>query len=90
MNPNDWVGISASRRRFAEQMVQGVAHRAVELVVEALNVNALLARIDLNAVLVRVELNDLLGAGQSSCRSGRWTGQSRLEMYGGRCPGFRE
>ena len=60
VDPNDRVRISA-RRRFAEQMVHGVAQRAIELVVEALDVNALLARTDLNAVLVRVELNDLLG-----------------------------
>ena len=62
VDPNGRVRSSASRR-FAgqmEQLVQGVAQRALELVVEVLDVNTLLARIDLNAVLVRVELNDLL------------------------------
>ena len=62
VDPNGRVKSSASRR-FAgqmEQLVQGVAQRALELVVEVLDVNTLLARIDLNAVLVRVELNDLL------------------------------
>jgi len=63
VDPIDLVRNLASRR-FAgqmEQLVQGVAQRALELVVEVLDVNTLLARIDLNAVLVRVELNDLLG-----------------------------
>ena len=44
-----------------ESLVHGVAQRAIGLVVEAVDVNALLARMDLNAVLVRVELNSLLG-----------------------------
>lgn len=63
VGPDERVRNSASRR-FAGQMesiVQAVAQRALELVVEAVDVNALLARMDLNTVLVRVELNDLLG-----------------------------
>ncbi len=44
-----------------ELMAQGVAQRVIELVVEVLDVNALIVRIDLNAVLARVELNGLLG-----------------------------
>jgi hypothetical protein len=51
-------------RRFAEQMelmAQGVAQRVIDLVVDSLDVNALIARIDLNAVLARVNLNILLG-----------------------------
>lgn len=50
-------------RRFAaqvESIAQGVAQRVIELVVDALDVNALIDRINLNAVLSRVELNDLL------------------------------
>ena len=42
-------------------MAQGVAQRVIELVVDALDVNALLVRVDLNAVLERVDLNGLLG-----------------------------
>ena len=38
-------------------MAQGVAQRVIELVVEPLDVNALIDRIDLNAVLARVDLN---------------------------------
>lgn len=50
-------------RRFAgqiESIAQGVAQRVIEIVVDALDVNALIDRINLNAVLNRVELNDLL------------------------------
>ena len=50
-------------RRFAgpiEAIAQGVAQRVIDLVLEALDVNALIERINLNAVLARVELNDLL------------------------------
>ena len=50
-------------RRLAEQMesiAQGVAQRVIDLVLDALDMNALIARIDLNVVLGRVELNDLL------------------------------
>jgi hypothetical protein len=48
---------------FAEQvesMAQGVAQRVIDLVVDSVDVNALIARIDLNAVLARVDLNEVL------------------------------
>ncbi len=44
-----------------EWMAQGVAQRVIDLVVDSLDVNALIARIDLNAVLARVDLNVALG-----------------------------
>ena len=44
-----------------EALAQAVAQRAVEIVVSALDVNALLDRVDLNAVLDRIDLNRLLG-----------------------------
>ena len=44
-----------------ESIAQGIAQRVIDLVVESLNVNALLARIDLNALLARVDLNQELG-----------------------------
>jgi hypothetical protein len=50
-------------RRFAEQvesMAQGVAQRVIDLVVDSVDLNALIARIDLNAVLARVNLNVVL------------------------------
>ena len=43
-----------------ESMAQGVAQRVIDLVVESLDVNALLGRIDLNAVLARVDVNQVL------------------------------
>jgi hypothetical protein len=63
MDPGERLGHSASRR-FAgqiEAIAQAVAQRVIDLVVESLNVNALLARIDLNALLARVDLNQELG-----------------------------
>ena len=63
MDPGERLGQSASRR-FAGQielLAQGVAQRVIDLVVESLDVNALLARIDLNALLARVDLNQELG-----------------------------
>jgi len=63
MDPGERLGQSASRR-FAGQIeliAQGVAQRVIDLVVESLDVNALLARIDLNALLARVDLNQELG-----------------------------
>jgi hypothetical protein len=60
--PGEGVRRSAGRR-FAgpiETIAQGVAQRVIDLVIEALDVNALIERINLNAVLARVELNDLL------------------------------
>ena len=63
VEPGERLRRSASRR-LAEQiewMAQGVAQRVIELVVDALDVNALIERVDLNAVLARVELNGLLG-----------------------------
>ena len=43
-----------------EALAQTVAERAVELVVSALDVNALLDEVDLNALLDEVDLNALL------------------------------
>ena len=43
-----------------ETLAQAVAERAVELVVSALDVNALLDEIDLNAVLDQVDINRVL------------------------------
>jgi uncharacterized RDD family membrane protein YckC len=50
-------GRLVSRR---EVLAQAVAERAVELVVSALDVDALLDRVDLNAVLDRIDLDRLL------------------------------
>jgi hypothetical protein len=44
----------------SEAWAQAVAERAVELVVSALDVNALLDQVDLNAVLDRIDLDRLL------------------------------
>lgn len=44
----------------AEALAQRVAERVVDLVVEALDVNALVLRLDLNAVLRRVDMKALL------------------------------
>ena len=49
-----WRGLSV------EALAQAVAERAVELVVSALDVNALLDGIDLNAVLDRIDLNGIV------------------------------
>ncbi len=43
-----------------EALAQAVTERAVELVVSALDVNALLDEVDLNAVLDQVDINRLL------------------------------
>lgn len=43
-----------------ESIAQAVAERVIDLAVDLLDVNALIARIDLNLVLGRVELNSLL------------------------------
>ena len=45
----------------SEAWAQAAAERAVELVVSALDVNALLDQVDLNAVLDRIDLDRLLG-----------------------------
>ena len=55
-----------------EALAQAVAERAVELVVSALDVNALLDRVDLNAVLDRVDH-------QPGC----WTGPTWTACSGG-------
>jgi UDP-N-acetylglucosamine 2-epimerase len=50
-------------KRLAEQVesiAQGVAQRVIDLVVESLDMNALIARIDLNVVLGRVDLNEVV------------------------------
>jgi hypothetical protein len=44
----------------AEALAQAVADRVVELVVSALDMNALLERVDLNAVLDQIDINGLL------------------------------
>jgi len=41
-------------------LAQAVAERAVEIVVSALDVNALLERVDLNALLDQVDINQVL------------------------------
>lgn len=59
---------SSGRRRLAEGRLvprseawaQAATERAVELVVSALDVNALLDQVDLNAVLDQVDINQLL------------------------------
>ncbi len=43
-----------------ESIAQGVAQRVIDLVVESLDMNALIARIDLNIVLGRVDLNEVV------------------------------
>jgi hypothetical protein len=53
----------SASRRFAEpveSMTQTVARRATELVVDALDVNALLDRTDLNRLLDQVDINRVL------------------------------
>jgi hypothetical protein len=44
----------------ADILAQAVAERAVDLVVSALDVNALLDQVDLNAVLDRIDINQVL------------------------------
>ena len=44
----------------AEALAQRVAERVIDLVVNALDVNALMRRLDLNAVLARVDVNEVL------------------------------
>ncbi len=56
----------------AEALAQAVAERAVEFVVSALDVNALLDEVYLNAVLDRVDIN--------RC----WTGPTWTACSGGR------
>ena len=43
-----------------ESIAQAVAQRVIDLVVESLDMNALIAQIDLNAVLARVDLNEVV------------------------------
>jgi hypothetical protein len=43
-----------------ESIAQGVAQRVIDLVLDALDMNALIARIDLNVVLARVDLNEVV------------------------------
>ena len=53
----------SARKRFAEpveSMAQSVARSAIELVVEALDVNALLDRTDMNRLLDQIDLNRVL------------------------------
>lgn len=62
MYPGDRVRRSATRRVAdqVESIAQGVAQRVIDLVVESLDLNALIAQIDLNAVLARVDLNEVV------------------------------
>ena len=59
---NDRVRRSGSRRfaEHVESLAQAVAQRVIDLAVDLLDVNALIARVDLNFVLGRIELNSLL------------------------------
>ena len=43
-----------------EQLAQRVAERVLDLVIEALDINALIARLDLNAVLDQIDVQALL------------------------------
>ena len=62
MYPGDGVRRSAPRRlaEQVESIAQGVAQRVIDLVVESLDMNALIAKIDLNVVLGRVDLNEVV------------------------------
>ena len=53
---------SASRRvaGHVESFAQAVAQRVIDLVIESLDMNALIAQINLNVVLGRIDLNSLL------------------------------
>ena len=56
-----------------ESLSQRVAERVVDLVVQALDVNALMRRVDLNAVLDRVDINKILAQVDVSALVARWT-----------------
>jgi hypothetical protein len=60
--PGDGIRRSAAKRvtEQVESIAQGVAQRVIDLVVESLDMNALIAQIDLNAVLARVDLNAIV------------------------------
>ena len=61
MDPVDRM--RSARKRLAEpvdSMAQTVAKRATELVVESLDINAVLDRIDVNKLLNQVDVNQLL------------------------------
>jgi hypothetical protein len=62
MDPGERFRRSAPRRlaEQVESIAQGVAQRVIDLVVESLDLNALIAQIDLNAVLARVDLNEVV------------------------------
>jgi hypothetical protein len=61
VDPRDRLRIAGKRLTDpAEAMAQRVAERAIDLVVEVLDLNALVLQLDLNAVLARVNLNDVL------------------------------
>lgn len=59
---NDRARRSRSRRfaEHVESLAQAVAERVIDLAVEVLDVNSLVARIDMNVLLGRIELNSLL------------------------------
>ena len=68
-NSDTYLVNSSERRRLAEvrpvprseALVQAATERAVELIVSALDLNALLDQVDLNALLDQVDINRLLG-----------------------------
>jgi hypothetical protein len=61
VNPRDRLRLAGRRVTDpAEALAQQVAGRVVDLVANALDLNALLARVDLNAVLSRIDVNALL------------------------------
>jgi hypothetical protein len=59
VNPRDRLR-PAGRRNPVEAIAQQVTERVVDLLVSALDVNELAARIDLNALLDRVDINAVL------------------------------
>ena len=55
--------LRSAAKRMTDQVelaAQGIAERVIDLVVEALDVNALLLRIDVNAVVDQVDVNELM------------------------------
>lgn len=58
MNPRD--RLSVGRRNPAEALAQQVTERVLDLLVGALDVNQLAARVELNAILARVDIDAVL------------------------------
>jgi hypothetical protein len=58
------AGLRSVRRRMTdplESAAQAIAERVIDLVVHALDVNALLARADINSVAARIDIDALVG-----------------------------